>query len=161
MASVSLCELDSAAEVLVNEETVWEEVEFEVALDSGSVVHVCAMTDTPGYSLQPSPGSKRGQNFMMGDGGKVPNQGQVALNMGGGSGTTGNIIQSVFQVAAVTRPLMSVGRICDEGMFVDFKKDYATVSDKSGREILRFVRQSGVLCVAKMKLKAPTFGRQE
>ena len=39
----------------------WEDIEFEVALDSGSVVHVCAPDDCPGYILQESPGSKRGQ----------------------------------------------------------------------------------------------------
>ena len=39
----------------------WEDIEFQVALDSGSVVHVCAPDDCPGYMLQESPGSKRGQ----------------------------------------------------------------------------------------------------
>ena len=34
----------------------WEDLEFEVALDSGSVVHFCAPGDCPGYLLQESPG---------------------------------------------------------------------------------------------------------
>ena len=46
---------------------------------------------------------------------------------------------------------MSVGRICDEGYKVDFYKDYATISDKNKREVLRFERQSGGLYVGKMK----------
>ena len=126
MAAVSLCEVDEADQILVNSELAWEDVEFEVALDSGSVVHVCARTDTPGYDLQPSPGSRRGQQFMMGDGGKVDNQGQVALNLSNGGPSSVN--HSVFQAANVTRPLMSVGRICDEGFHVDFQKEYAVVS---------------------------------
>ena len=148
----------SGYEVLVNT-SGWEDVEFEVALDSGSVVHVCSSNDTPGYVVQPSPGSKRNQQFMMGDGGKCPNQGQVALNLSDGGAESA--IQSVFQVAAVTRPLMSVGRICDEGYKVDFQKDQAMVSDKNGREVFKFNREAGGLYVAKMKLKAPTSGRQE
>ena len=96
---------------------------------------------------------------MMGDGGKVDNQGQVALNLSNGGPSS--VIQSVFQVANVTRPLMSVGRICDEGFHVDFQKEHAVIMDKSGREVLKFERQAGGLYVAKMKLKAPTFGRRE
>ena len=51
----------------------YPEVEFEVALDSGAVVHVCANADTLGYVLEESPGSRRGQQFLMGDGGKLGN----------------------------------------------------------------------------------------
>ena len=96
---------------------------------------------------------------MMGDGGKTPNQGQVALNLSNGG--PASAIQSIFQVASVTRPLMSVGQICDEGYKVDFFKEYAVITDKNQREVLRFERQAGGLYTAKMKLKAPTFGRQE
>ena len=34
-------------QILLNE--TWKDIEFEVALDSGSVVHVCAPVDVPGY----------------------------------------------------------------------------------------------------------------
>ena len=159
MTQISLCEIDSASEILVGETAGWEDVEFEVALDSGAVIHVCSAADTPGYNVQPSPGSRRGQQFMMGDGGKTPNQGQVALNLSNGG--PASAIQSIFQVASVTRPLMSVGKICDEGYKVDFFKEYAVITDKNKREVLRFERQAGGLYTAKMKLKAPTFGRQE
>lgn len=55
---------------------------------------------------------------------------------------------------------MSVGRICDEGFHIDFQREYAVVSDKNGRQVLKLERQAGGQYVAKMKLKAPTFGRQ-
>ena len=41
---------DAEGEHLATENEEWPEVEFEVALDSGSVVHVCAPTDTMGSS---------------------------------------------------------------------------------------------------------------
>ena len=39
----------------------WSDLEFEVALDSGAVVHVCSLDDTPGYKIEESPGSRRKQ----------------------------------------------------------------------------------------------------
>ena len=62
--------------VLVATNDQWEDLEFVVALDSGSVVHVCAPADCPRYLLQESAGSRRGQEFLMGDGGTIPNLGQ-------------------------------------------------------------------------------------
>ena len=50
-------------------------LEFEVALDSGVAVHVCAPSDCPGYVLEESAGSRRGHAFLMGDGGQIPNRG--------------------------------------------------------------------------------------
>ena len=41
----------------------WSDLEFGVALDSGAVVHVCGPGDCPGYVLEESAGSKRGQQF--------------------------------------------------------------------------------------------------
>ena len=55
----------------------------------------------------------------MGDGGTIP-------------------IESVFKIAAVTRPLMSVGRICDEGHTVTFDDVVAVVRSKEGLELRMF-----------------------
>ena len=41
----------------------WEDIEFKVVLDPGSLVHVCAPGDCPGYLLQESPGSKQVKSF--------------------------------------------------------------------------------------------------
>ena len=157
LSGINVCEIDDNGdgEILVAGDEQWQDVEFEVALDSGSVVHVCANEDAPGYNLDESLGSKRGQNFLMGDGGKVPNQGQKALNL---SGSVADL-KSVFQIAKVTRPLMSVGKICDEGFDVSFNKTHASILDRTGKEICKFERQPGGLYVAKLKLKAPSFGR--
>ena len=96
----------------------WEDLEFKAALDPGSVVHVCAPADFPGYQLQESQGSRCGRELLMGDGGTIPNLGQKQFNFTDNS--IGNDLQSVFQIAAVTRPLMSVGKICDEGHSILF-----------------------------------------
>ena len=90
----------------------WADIEFEVALDSGSVVHVCGTSDCPEYLLQESPGSRRGQKFQMGDGGEIDNMGQKQLNLSDPSADSD--LCSIFQIAAVTRLLMPVGEMCDD-----------------------------------------------
>ena len=136
----------------------WTDLEFEVALDSGAVVHVCSPQHCPGYVLEESAGSRSGQEFLMGDGGTIPNLGQKSLNLS----DDGKNVQSIFQIAAVTRPLMSVGRICGEGHRTTFDAVMAVVNNSDGSEICRFHRTPGGLYVAKMKLKNPMgFARPE
>ena len=50
----------------------------------------------------------------MGVSGLIPNLGQSQLNPS--DIIVGRNIEPVFQIAAVTSQLMSVGRICDEGL---------------------------------------------
>ena len=96
----------------------------------------------------------------MGDGGTIPNLGQSQLNLS--DAEVGRDIQSVFQIAAVTRPLMSVGRICDEGHNITFDAVMAVVKSKDGGEICRFHRNPNGLYVAKLRLRSPAgFGGQE
>ena len=152
MTPVNLITASAGAQVLTAGDS-WEDLEFEVALDSGSVVHVCALADCPGYLLQDSPGSRVGQQFQMGDGGQIPNLGQKSLNLSDEG--LGSDVQSVFQIAAVTRPLMSVGKICDEGHEVTFSNVCAVVRNKDGNELCKFHRDSGGLYVAKLRLRNP------
>ena len=75
----------------------------------------------------------------MGDGGTIANLGQKQLNLTDNS--VGNGLQTVFQIAAVTRPLMSVGKICDEGHSITFNNICAVVTSKHGDELCRFHRR--------------------
>ena len=74
----------------------------------------------------------------------------------------GRDIQWVFHIAAVIRPLTSVGRICDEGHSITFNDVMPVVHDKEGGEICRFHRNPRGLYVAILKLRSPAgFGAQE
>ena len=121
----------------------WDDLEFEVVLDSGSVVHVCAPADCPGYLLEESPGIRRGQELLTGDGGCIPNLGQMKLNLSEKSADSD--VQSVFHIAAVTRPFLTV----------TFSDILAVVLNKQGGNICKFHRTPGGLCVAKLKLRSP------
>ena len=93
------------------------------------------LVDAPGYSafLTEPPGSKRQQAFIVGNGARVPNEGQLLLNME--SSTTSGVMkfQSCFQVVEVTRPLMSVSRVRDQVLECRFTETDARVIDKSGK----------------------------
>ena len=116
------------------------------------------MVDAPGYAnfLVESPGSKRDQQYIVGNGAEVPNEGQVKLNLeaDGMGESPGNLIKSVFQVAEITRPLMSVSRVCELGHKCIFDDEKAEVVAKSGKVLCAFRREGG-LYVAEMKFESP------
>ena len=84
------------------------------------------------------------------------NYGQKTLNLASDKCS----FSSVFQIAAVHRPLMSVGRICDNDNSVVFNKTRAVVLGPDNAEICVFTRQPGGLYTAKLKLTSP-FARPE
>ena len=67
-------------------------------------------------------------------------------------------LKSCFQIAKVTRPLMSVGRICDNGMKVEFTHDKAIVINPEGAHVCVFERKPGGLYTCKFRLKSPMPG---
>ena len=73
----------------------WNDVEFEVALDSGGTDHVCAAGDVPGYVCVESRRSRVGQRFVVGDGGRIPNKVLACLGLGT-MGDNPSAIQSTF-----------------------------------------------------------------
>ena len=139
----------------------WEDMDVEVTLDSGCCKHVLPAESIQGYPIEDSPGSRRGANFIVGNGELVPNEGQAHLNLVAElEGGEHQSVKSTFQVADLTRPLMSVSQICAQGHKCVFEGEQALVIAQDGETICRFRREGG-LYVAKMKLKPPTpFPRQ-
>ena len=156
-----------ALDELLLSEDGWQNVLFELAVDSGSTDHVCDDLDAPGYAMTPSQESKRDQRFTIGSGARIPNRGQMILNLEAGQGHTANQIASILQVVEVTRLLMNVGKICEGIIDVLFKKDFALVLDSDGHEVCRLTRKHWGLYPAQLRLKRPAlkpslpFGRPE
>ena len=67
-------------------------------------------------------------------------------------------MSSCFQIARVTRPLMSVGKMCDNGLEVTFNATQAMVKDKDGQQVCMFERAPGGLYLGKFRLKSPSPG---
>ena len=130
------------------------ETTIELTLDSGCCDHVADLADMPGYAcvLGPSPASRQKRNFIVGNGEKLPNEGQVLVNM---ETDDDIVIKSTFQVAGVSRPLMSVSKICDQGLFCSFDALEARITNADGKVVCKFKRDGG-LYTCQMKLKRPS-----
>ena len=142
------------------------DADVEVAADSGAGEHVMAAGDAPTYALEESAGSRTNQHFIGAGGHRMRNEGQVRLMLRAANGKKGRDIRTTFQVARVTRPLMSVSKVCDAGMTMRFTATMAVIEDANGKEVCRFIRKGG-LYVATMELRNPnykpkdrSFGRQ-
>jgi hypothetical protein len=139
----------------------WQDVPFDVMLDSGCSRHVAPPSCVPGYRVQESALSRSGHQFTVANGEPVPNLGDVTANLGlvttEGDGRT---VSSTFAVCDMVSPLMSVAQLCRSGHTCTFTKDHAVVTSSSGEVLCRF-DQSGGTYKAKLKLKAPSpFGGQ-
>ena len=125
---------------------------FHVVLDSGAADHVVNSTETPGYPILESAGSKAGACFVAANGERIPNRGQVSLRLRAGKIP----ISSTFQVSKISKPLWSVRKLCDAGFRVEFDKNEAKVTKVStGKVVGSFPRSQG-LYIGKMELKNPS-----
>jgi len=116
-------------------------VEVSIAMDSGAVDHVANDEDMPGIEVVPSAASKAGRHFVGANGKTIENKGQAAVRMK--AQDTGAMINSVFQIAQVSRPLYSVSKICDSGCEVAFDNKEGRVL-KNGKVIASFPRRGGL-----------------
>jgi len=111
--------------------------------------------DAPGYKVTPSAMSRAGAAFLAADGGRIPNYGEMRVNMVAVDSKGGSHrICSKFEAADVTRALWSVGLICDSGLDVRFSSERAIVVDKSGQEVCVFERVNG-LYIAEVEVENP------
>ena len=134
----------------------WVEAEIEICLDSGCCEHVTDLVVAPGYItfLTESPGSRRQQKFTVGNGERAPNEGQPLLIMESSTSSGLMKVLSCFQVAEVTRQLLSVSRVCNQGLTCTSNENEALVLDKTGNTLVTFHR-SGGLYISRMKPKPP------
>ena len=94
---------------------------------------------------------------MAANGERIPNRGQANLQTRSGKLP----IKSTFQVSKISKPLWSVGKLCDAGLTVQFGKDSAVVSRVSnGKKIGEFKRKNG-LYIGNLQLRNPSFPRQD
>ena len=153
--------IDNIDEVFVANASEWQDVDFNVMLDSGCSKHVLPPQSVPGYRIHETALSKSGHSFTVANGEPVANLGGVVANLGldPGSGE-GRTVSSSFAVCDMVSPLMSVHQLCQNGHTCTFSKDQAVVTSSDGEVLCRF-QQSGGTYKANLKLKAPSpFGGQ-
>ena len=100
-----------------------------------------------GYTIRPSPGSKRGQKCGSASGHTIPNEGEVTYSFMTEHGAISN---GTSQVGAVRRPLAAVSKITKANNFVFFSQGCDYIIDGNDElvgEILKLIKE------AKMKTK--------
>ena len=115
--------------------------ENECVIDSGAADNVAPPSIGRGYNVVESEGSRRGQYYLTADGNRLPNQGQKRILAESGEG---NVFNMNFQIAGVTRPLMSVGKVCDRGNIVTFDSTGGYITNAASGMATRFERKNGV-----------------
>ena len=129
--------------------------EVETTLDTGASTHAAARVDFPGYAVEESPGSRAGQLFGCAGGKSLRNEGQMTVEMI--SPVEGTAMKLRTQVTKVTRPLLSVTKITEEGKLrVVCGQVKAVIIDLQGKTLATFPKKHG-LYVCMTKVKNPRF----
>ena len=78
----------------------WSDIDIDVVLDSGCSDHVMNVElDAPGYPITPSDGSRSGRGFIVGNGERIPNEGQATVNLRATNGKGQHVdFRSIFFV---------------------------------------------------------------
>ena len=116
-------------------------VKVHSVVDSGASAPAAPPSMVPSVAIRPTPGSRQGQKYTSASKHKLPNLGQQQIQACTESGTMTEVL---FQVADVSKPLVSVSAICEMGNRVIFGKSRGVVKNlKSGAET-PFYRRNGI-----------------
>ena len=117
----------------------WEPL--AAVVDSGAVDSVAPPSLAPHVPLRQSAGSRAGKAYFTADGTRLPNQGEKVIKAVADDGAS---LCMTFQVAEVTKPFASVGKICDGDKFVVFGPKGGFIKDRWSGEKHYFERDNGV-----------------
>ncbi len=136
-------------------ETVEPEfIEVEMTVDTGATVHAVDRVDIPGHEIEEGPGSKAGQLFQCAGSKLLPTEGQANVCFLAPGGDVE--MEACFQIAKVTRPLLSVTKITEKGdLDVVCTRDQAMIVEKRTGKILATFKKKGGLYVGMVKVRNP------
>ena len=135
----------------LNCESDWEEI--DLAVDSGATETVVNEDMLESIDTKAGPASKRGVEYEVANGVRIPNLGEkkfVAVSEGG---TARNI---TAQVCDVNKALLSVRKVMKAGNRVVFDEEGSFIEDKETNEKIWLREEQGMFMV-KMWVKKPTF----
>ena len=113
-------------------------------MDSGAAESVMPTGVLSGEILVHGAAKLAGVKYVAANGAKLPTLGQMVVAFENGVGTAGKIL---FQVANITKPLVSVSKLIDDGHQVVFDKRASYIIHvESGRKMM-LKRERGVFIV--------------
>ena len=123
----------------MNEQAGWRRV--ECVLDSGASENVAPPSMAQNWPIQESPGSQSGLHYTGANGGRMPNMGQQVLPVQLENGMNAT---TIFQIAEVTRPLVSVARLTSMGNEVIFGVSGGIIRNLKTKSEMPFKKKDGV-----------------
>ena len=110
-------------------------------MDSGAAECVCPKSMAPHFPIEDTTASRNGVFYTSANGGEISNLGQQTLPVAFENGVR---CCAVFQVAEVSRPLMSVARICELGNRVMFGAGGGVILNLRRGGVTTFTKKDGV-----------------
>jgi len=114
---------------------------MELLVDSGAVDNVGDPRAFPEYKLRESDGSRNGLHYLAANNGKIKNEGEINLTCRSSEGIP---FKLKMQGAGVSRPILSVIRLTENGKDVIFKKDGGIIRDTKTGVTTTFRRKHGI-----------------
>ena len=116
-------------------------VKVDSVMDSGASAPVAPPSMAPNAPTRPSEGSRRGMKYTSASKHKLPNLGEQHLQACTEDGTPTEVL---FQLADVSRPLVSVSAICEMGNRVIFGRCGGVVQNLGTGVETPFHRKNGI-----------------
>ena len=134
----------------------WKKVKS--IMDSGASAPVAPPDMLPNVTVRESPGSKRGQKFSSASKHKLKNLGEQRILA---CTEEGEDMEILFQIADISKPLVSISSICERGNRVLFgRAGGVVINNKSGKQI-PFYKENGVYVLSMWMQDADAdFGRR-
>ena len=114
---------------------------MEVVMNSGAAECNCPKSMAPHFMVEDTVASKTGVYYTSANGGQICNLGQQTIPV---AFENGSKCIAIFQVAEVSRPLMSVAKICELGNRVLFGAGGGVIMNLKTGETTPFTKKDGV-----------------
>ena len=129
----------------------WEEI--ELAVDSGATETVVGEDDLPSIETKAGPASKRGTEYEVANGARIPSLGEKKFTA---HTEEGGVRSLTAQVCDVNKPLLSVRKVIAGKNRVVFDEDGSYIESKVTGE-RTWLREQGGMFMLKMWVQRPTF----
>ena len=106
-------------------------------MDSGAIESVVPRSELPEFLIQPSAGSRRGQQYVTANGHKISNEGEQLVEA---LTDEHQKVKMMYQVADVTNALCSVGQVCDQGNVLVFTERGGWIHNRATKKNTQFER---------------------
>ena len=117
---------------------------LEILVGSGAAASVIPERLLQGYEVRQGEAARRGVNYLVADGGSVPNLGEMSVNLITQERHKCNIL---FQVADVNKPILAVSSLAAHGHSVSFNDKGGTIKHMATGRITRFRKGPGRVCL--------------